>query len=198
MIYTRLDLVNEVLSVVGFLRLSAQDELHPDYVTANDMLERTNKRIQAHGYWFNTSYPELLPSPEGEIVIPGNALSVDPDNRGQNDLVVREGKLFNKTTRSFNIGGPIKVKLVELIDLDDIPATAQMFVLAAARLRYFFDNDGENNKKADLEKEYGAALGAFHSDQLAHEDLNVLNGTSMIYHRYGRSGGRFNLRHGSS
>lgn len=199
MIYTKLELVNEVLSVVGLLRLSAQDDLHPDYTEASETLDRVNKRVQARGLWFNRSYPTLIQTIAGEVIIPSNAISVDPVNAADNNIVVRGGKLYDKQSRSTVIGKDVQVRLVELIDIEDLPPTAQMFVLAAARLQFHSDKDGEQAKKADLDKEYARAYAEFHSDLLDHEDLNILESEAMLQFKYSpstRAG--FSLRHGSS
>ena len=142
---TRLDLINSMLATTGTARLAAADVTHPNYITADLILNDVVEEFSSKPLWFNTTYRTLTPNADGKIVVPSNALTCDPADASK-DYAIRGQYLFDNGNYTFDIGEPVACVIVAELELTDMPPIAIQFVRAKARLMYYVDQDGSGNK----------------------------------------------------
>lgn len=142
---TRLDLINSMLATTGTARLAAADVTHPNYITADLILNDVIEEFSSKPLWFNTTYRTLIPNIDGKIVVPNNALTCDPADASK-DYAIRGQYLFDNGNYTFLISEPVACVIVAELELTDMPPIAIQFVRAKARLMYYVDQDGSGNK----------------------------------------------------
>jgi len=142
---TRLDLINSMLATTGTARLAAADVTHPNYITADLILNDVIEEFSSKPLWFNTTYRTLSPNIDGKIVVPSNALTCDPADASK-DYAIRGQYLFDNGNYTFDIGESVACVIVAELELTDMPPVALQFVRAKARLMYYVDQDGSGNK----------------------------------------------------
>jgi DNA-binding protein Fis len=141
----RLDLINSMLATTGTAKLSAEDTAHPNYTTADDILRDVLEEFSSRPLWFNTARRTLAANSDGKVVVPSNALSCDPVDPAL-DYAIRGQYLFDLGNYTDIINASVDVEIVAELPLEDMPPIARQFVRAAARLRYYVDQDGSGNK----------------------------------------------------
>lgn len=142
---TRLDLINSMLATTGTARLAAADVTHPNYITADLILNDVVEEFSSKAMWFNTTYRTLAPNADGKIVVPSNALTCDPADASK-DYAIRGQYMFDNGNYTFDIGEPVDCVIVAELELTDMPPVAIQFIRAKARLMYYVDQDGGGNK----------------------------------------------------
>lgn len=136
---TELAAVNQILGAVGQAPVTTLDQVNPDTVIAYETLQECTRDIQSEGWSFNreNGYPLTPDANTGHISIPDNALSIDltDDYLGAtNQVVQREGKLYNKTTHSFDWSDyeTVECDMVWLFDWTDLPSPFRDLITARA------------------------------------------------------------------
>jgi hypothetical protein len=140
----RISLINSMLRTIGTSPLSGEDTEHPDYITANDVLAEVIEDVSSMPLWFNNSMAVLLQDNDGRLVVPNNAISCDPVD-GAN-LVVRDRYLFDVDKRTNVISRDVQCYIHYEVDLADMPREAIKFIRAAARYKFYLDEDGGAQK----------------------------------------------------
>lgn len=167
----RLGIINSMLRTTGTAPLSGEDTSHPDYLTANAVLDEIIEEISSKPLWFNTSIRTLSPATDGRIGVPSNAISCDPVN-GDYNLVVRDRFLFDVDARTYVISVPIRCYIQAELDLADMPPEVIKFLRAEARYRYYLDGDGGTTKLSSYsQKAYNAAI-ELDAVNIARMDIN--------------------------
>jgi hypothetical protein len=168
---TELDIVNSMLRTIGIDGLTSTDTDHPDYVEALQVLNEVRADVNKLGYWYNTSYPTLELNASNEIVLPANSLSSDPCDRSRN-YVKRGSKLFDMDNRTYTIDAAVQVKLVENLEIEEMPETAKSYIKAKARYEFYADNDGDAQQVARLERDRLRAWAEFYREHIRNRDIN--------------------------
>ena len=118
----KLDSVNIILSNIGQAPVTALDSGNPLVETAELVLNEINRTVQAEGWVFNTEYCyPLSPDVNEEIFISDNILSIDSKPYASNNLVQRQGKLYDRTNHTFKFNSQIDTDIVWLEDFTDLP-----------------------------------------------------------------------------
>lgn len=174
----RLDLINAMLATTGTAKLTAADDSHPDYVTADDVLSRVIEEFQSRELWFNTSIRTLQPNGDGKIVVPSNALSCDPTDSTL-DYSIKGQYLFDMGNYTDVIGDEVECRIVVERDLADMPPIAIQFIRAASRFEYFADQDGGSTKL----QIYAGVLQKKENElvilNMKHSDVNFFSGKAF-------------------
>jgi hypothetical protein len=168
---TELDIVNSMLRTIGIDGLTSTDTDHPDYVEALQVLNEVRADVNKLGYWYNTSYPTLELNASNEIVLPANSLSSDPCDRNKN-YVKRGSKLFDMDNRTYTIDAAVQVKLVENLEIEEMPETSKSYIKAKARYEFYSDNDGDAQQVARLERDRLRAWAEFYREHIRNRDIN--------------------------
>ena len=132
--------VNLILGNIGETPVSSLAGSAGDaYVsTALNTLNEVARTVQEEGWEFNTdsNYP-LTPDISDYIVIADNMVSVDTMPGGIN-VTVRQGKLYNKTDRTFTFTDALDCEVVWEFDFIDTPQYIRQYIAVRAA-RVFAD-----------------------------------------------------------
>jgi hypothetical protein len=131
---TELQAVNEILASVGQAPVTTLDQTNPDVAIAYNTLQQVSREIQAEGWTFNREYEyPFTPDTNKNIVIPNNILQLDltPSYRDQ-DVVRRDGKLYDRTAHSYEFQGEVKCDVVWYFDWVDLPTPIKDYIVARA------------------------------------------------------------------
>jgi hypothetical protein len=139
---TSLQAVNQMLTGIGQAPVVSLDSSNPEIASALIILDAVSTEIQGEGWHFNqeTSYPFLADN-NGNISIPTNILSLSDnkiDNRQQYQTVIRDGKLYDKVSHSFDFGAgtSIECDVVWKFDFEDLPQCFQDYIIARATRQF--------------------------------------------------------------
>lgn len=137
---TELAAVNRIIGAVGQAPVASLSSPNPEVSIALQTLRDVSKEIQAEGWSFNSEREFILiPDVNQEILLPGNLLSITlsrvPENYGV-DVTRRSGKLYNKTTHTFDWGTipSLKCDVVWFYPIEDVPQPVVDYIVARARV----------------------------------------------------------------
>lgn len=139
------DAINEVLSNLNELPLDVGDLIKdvPTAIIVNSQLEIARRKVLSYGWNFNSLTYTLTPNNEGYIVIPSTWLSVD--GYDDNDLIVRDYKLFDKAKMSYTFSGSVKLDVIEDSLFDDIPFHIANYIIQVASLQSYINIIGNTD-----------------------------------------------------
>lgn len=137
----RLEIINQMLSALSYERVNSLND-NEEVVAADALLKRVSKQVQAKGWSFNTDNISLVHDQFGQIRLPNNALDIDPVS---NQYVRRGGKLYDKKNLTFNIGKPIRVRMVIELNIEDIPDRVVQYLADTATLEFIQNYSAEQN-----------------------------------------------------
>jgi hypothetical protein len=134
---SRLEAVNEMLSSVGEAPVNALQTGYVESDIAENLLDSVSRETQSKGWNFNTNEKwTLTPNSNKELYLPSNTLKADGTVQNATDnWVMREGKMFNRVTNSFQSEVTLSVTLTTLLDFTSLPEAARRYItLKASRL----------------------------------------------------------------
>lgn len=177
---TELDAVNTCLAVIGESPVNSVTNTGLiDAVIARQTLHETLRQVQSNGWSWNTDDNFVLtpqfPLP-GDILVPANTISVDAMDPNF-DVSLRGGKLFNKRDQTFKFDEAVKVRIVRLIDFEEMPQTARHFVMIRTA-RIFQDRVVGSQTLSGFNKEDELrALVALRNGEAEIQDHTIYNNT---------------------
>jgi hypothetical protein len=127
---TKLDAVNIVLSNVGQAPVTQIDNDNPMVALAVNMVDEVAEAVQSEGWVFNyeTHYP-FVPDVNGEIPIADNIIRIDDSDPYTNrEIVVRNGKLYDKIAHSFKFTEKIELDVTWLLEFEDLPQPVKQYI----------------------------------------------------------------------
>jgi len=173
-LYTKLDVVNRGLSLLGQSPVNDIETPHPAVPSILNMLDMYNKQVQSRKWWFNYETTTLIPQPSGEIMVPNDVASVDACDKR---LVVsqRDRRLYNHNTGTFVFYAPVQVYLHRVLPFEDLPPAAAVYVMTQALLRLQGGLDGDGVRYRDIAAEDEAALKALTAESTRNTQANLLH-----------------------
>ena len=160
MALTTLDVVNDMLGLLGERRVNAIDEPHPMIPNAVAKLETATAWVQADMWWFNVEYPTLTPQAgTGELLVPNDTAACDSLTQYPR-LAVRGNRLYNLDDVTDVFTDPIRVRLHRIVPFDDCPLLVRAYIAARAKLDFQKDYDGDSMKAQILAQEIRTAMPA--------------------------------------
>lgn len=120
--------VNLILPYFGENTITRIDYKHPTVVIILDVLEAMQNNFLSKGWWFNTSIVTLYPSKEGEISAPETAISI-VNTKHDVVLSIRDQRVFNSTDRTYKFTDPVKVKLIDNVEFEELPDSVAMWLV---------------------------------------------------------------------
>lgn len=177
---TQLNVVNDMLGSLGEAEVNSLVGQAPLISRCVSLLRTANAREQTKGWWFNTETLTLTPDNSGAVVVSADALKVDPIDPNL-PYTHRGNRLYNlkagtEDPRVFTY--PVEVRLVRLIDFEDLPAAAQFAVSYAAQIEFHGGVDGDSDKVALLTRAYRQAALDLSAEHIRAVGANLLNNPS--------------------
>lgn len=136
---TELDIINRMLPKMGYTTVS-QLTSDIEVVDAQQIFNEVDKDIQSMKWAFNTESLTLLPDTLGEILLPSNVLSTDPEEAR---YVRRNGKLYDIPNNTYAINKSVVVEIATRLNIEDVPPPVAQYIAAEAVLRYVTYNSAE-------------------------------------------------------
>lgn len=159
-IITELSIVNACLNSIGETRVnSITGSTNPMVTNARTALQRTMAQEQSTSWWFNTETVTLAPLVDGRYQAPSDTLELSTQ-RGVNPgwMTLRGNYIYDTDGGKYHTGTrPLKVRLVRILPLSDIPYTGQQLIQAATIYRFLIDFDGDELKLRGAADDYEAA-----------------------------------------
>lgn len=185
---TELEAINDMLSLISESPVASLDEASrvADAQIAMQILRRENRTVQTHGWDWNTEENQTLsPDLDGNIIVPRNTIKIDPTDPSI-DYVMRGGKLWDRTNKTFNIGKKVTVTITFVHPFEDLPETARRYISMTAGRK--FENrtigDGQSHQinELDVLKAWSILL----QEECDNTESNVLQSTTVRRISHGR------------
>ena len=175
---TKLSAVNIVLSNVGQAPVSTVDNDNPMVVMAANVVDEVTNSVQSEGWTFNTekSYP-FTPDTSRKINIPNNILQIDTSYTSLLDVVLRDGKLYNKRDHTYNFTEQVLADVIWLVEFDDMPEAFKQYVSMRAANLYAGRAVGSAEAVKFGEREEAQARSAMIEYETQQGDYNYLGTT---------------------
>ncbi len=172
---TKLSAVNIVLSNIGQAAVTTVDNDNPMVVMAVNTLDEVSDSVQSDGWVFNKEYGyPFTPDNNNRIVIPNNVLALDSDYTSDQDLVIREGFLYDKRAHSFTFTQQMNLNVVWLVDFDDMPEAFKNYVTMRAANLFAGRAVGSKEAVKFGEREEAQARAAMLEYETQQGDYNML------------------------
>ena len=192
MALTTLDVVNDMLGLLGERRVNDLMEPHPMIPNAIAKLETATAWVQADMWWFNVEYPTLTPQAgTGELLVPNDTAACDSLTQSPR-LAVRGNRLYNLDDVTDVFTAPIRVRLHRIVPFDDCPLLARAYIAARAKLDFQKDYDGDSMKAQILAQEIKDSYARMHSEHIRNAKANILHRPSVLVKLQAIVGGRPN------
>ena len=175
--YSRLDIINEMIVSTGARPLTAEQSRHPLYMKAEQLLDRVQASVQAVGLWFNTEVRDIEPQSNGEVIVPQGCIKADPVDRHCN-LTLRSSKMYNLDTGNFEVGATVRLKMIFEIDLEDMPLAAQEYIRAKAVYTFYLNEDGADPKLGNYRNERDLGWQTLYREHLRNRQVNIFDNAS--------------------
>lgn len=137
---TKLVAVNTMLIGIGEAPVNTLNSGLQEAEIAGIMLDNISREVQSKGWAFNTDIRFTLgTNTANEIVVPSNCLYVDTTlvRRDYNkDVILRDGKLYDRTGNTFTFTAGVVVDIVYLLDFETIPETARNYITLRAGRKF--------------------------------------------------------------
>jgi len=136
---TELSAVNSILGAIGQSPITTLNYENPEIGFIYNLLTEVNKDVQNEGWHFNTEYHiKQDPDANKNIPIPNNALRYDINdgfNNKQQDVVNRDGKLYDLVNHTNEFDNALYLDLVTLYPFTDLPNVFQRYITYRAAVR---------------------------------------------------------------
>lgn len=190
MALTTLDVVNDMLGLLGERRVNSVNEPHPMIPNALSKLDTAVSWVQADMWWFNVEYPTLTPQAGlGTILVPNDTASCDSLTQYPR-LAVRGNRLYNLDDVTDVFTAPIRVRLHRVVPFDDCPLLARAHIAARAKLDFQKDYDGDSMKAQILAQEIKDSYARMHAEHIRNAKANMLYKPSVAHKLMTIVGGR--------
>ena len=176
---SKLDAINSMLIGVGEAPVNTLNSGLQEAEIAAITLTTVSREVQSSGWTFNTDLKiTLVRNTANNIVVPLNTLQVDTlglKRRYDTDVVLRSGKLYDRTTNSFVFTADIEVDIVLLFDFEELPEVARRYISLRAG-RKFQENTIGSSEMTQLQyKDEQNALFALREADSQAADFNIFD-----------------------
>ena len=133
---TKLEAINAMLAAIGQApvnTLTGGGSL--DTSVAVQTLDRVNREVQSRGYHWNTdkAYTLIPDSGTGKITATSIMLQVDTVGKSINTDIIKRGDYFwDRVNHTFVIPEAVTANIVWLLDFEDIPEVARVYIYTRA------------------------------------------------------------------
>lgn len=170
---TRLDIINDMISSTGSRPLLAGQTRHPMYLKADTLLTRVVSTVLSLGLWFNTECRILKPQPDGKVMVPTNCIKAESLS-GPN-VSLRGNCLWDLNTGAPWDDGPIAVRMLFDLNLEDIDIVAKDYIRARATYEFYLGDNGADPKLSNYRNERDNAWVVLWRDHIRNRKTSVLD-----------------------
>ena len=132
---SELDALNVLLTNIGQQPILNIKNTNPQVALAKTVLNQVVSDVLTEGWTFNREmdYP-LTPNGDQEFMLPENVVAWDLTWPTDYDVVIRDGKLYDKRnhTYEFDKDTTLKMDIVWLFDFEDIPNAIRNYITIRA------------------------------------------------------------------
>lgn len=190
MALTTLDVVNDMLGLLGERRVNALNEPHPMIPDALAKIDSASAWVQGDLWWFNVEYPTLAPQAvTGYLLVPNDTAACDSLTQCPR-LAVRGNRLYNLDDITDVFTSPIRVRLHRVLPFEDCPLLARAYIAARAKLDFQKDYDGDSMKAQILAQEIKESYARMHAEHIRNAKANLLGRPSVAVKLMNIVGGR--------
>lgn len=191
-----LEAVNIVLAGTGESRITVLDALHPQQAQIVALIEKTSKRLQSRGWWFN-KYDQKWPfgtdvTRPTRTAVPAANITFVPKLRADY-WIKRAGFVYDLQAQDFLSNTVVEVNAIELIAFEELPDTFADFVAATAAFSFTSDFEPDSGRLTTLRGEIQMAQITMMADHIRNSRVNLFTAGSTGYslarshgQRYGR------------
>lgn len=173
---SELDAVNWLLSIIGEGPVSnLEDTGLIDVASAQDDLRQLSRQVQMKGWHFNSEDALSLPlDVNGEIPVGANWLSVKATQRDGRDVVMRNGKLYDRRKMTSVFDTPVEVRLVYFLPWEDLPEHARNYIKVLAGEKFQKSRVGSTTLHQLSQEDVARARVDFLREDASHRQINFL------------------------
>ena len=132
---SELDALNVLLTNIGQQPILNIKNTNPQVALAKTVLNQVISDVLTEGWTFNREldFP-IEPNSDGEVYLPENVVAWDLTWPTDYDVVIRDGKLYDKRnhTYEFDKNTTLKMDIVWLFDFEDIPNAIRNYITIRA------------------------------------------------------------------
>ena len=129
---TELSAVNSILGSIGQSPVNNLDFDNPEIGFIHNLLREVNVDVQNEGWSFNSEeHVTFSPDSNGYITMPANVIRFDVHdglNNRTTNVVVRNGRLYDKYTHTDVFTSDLLVDVVSLYEFNDLPSIFQRYI----------------------------------------------------------------------
>jgi len=197
---TELDAVNEMLLAIGQAPVNTLEVAGiRDVSVARLQLTNVNREVQSKGHKFNTFVVKLSQRLDGHVLVPTDALQVDPVDPNIDAIVqvdfndAGQRKLYDVRRDSFEFEKPVEVEMIRLLPFEALPQYARSYITALAARRFQASVVGSPQLDDLLREREWKAYADFRKAERISQDNNIIrdaavrHGRSMTYNRHRNS-----------
>ena len=132
---TELEAINKVLQMTGEAPVNSTVGQVGIAKQAQDALNSASREIQTEGWTFNTDYEKNLvrnTSNEIEVGVTTTRVYINPQTYPEYDIVVRQGKLYDRKTQKSTFTEDIKADVTTILDWLELPEYARRYIMVRA------------------------------------------------------------------
>lgn len=171
-----------MLSVIGEAPVAslADTDLVPDAGLALNILTFQCRKVQGRGWDWNTEESYALSmAVDGTVTLPPNTLKVKAAD-ACNDYVARDGKLYDRTNKTFTFTAQPVVTITFGYDFEELPESARAFVAAIAGKIFEARSQGDTALGAEEDKEVLSAWAALLQEECETEQFDVMTQSPTV------------------
>lgn len=179
---TELEAVNDMLSLIGESPVASLSEASgvADAQIALQLLRRESRAVQQSGWDWNTETEyRLAPNNDGEIILPPNTIKVDASDP-QHDYIFRDGKLWDRTNKTFKINKAVYLDIVFVLPFNELPNTARRYISLLAGRKFENRMQGDSESNQINERDVMEARADLIDEECENADLNVVKDSPTI------------------
>ena len=130
---SRLQAVNIILSNIGQAPVTTLRSGNVQAEMAENLLDEITKAVQSEGWVYNTEvdYP-IVPDSNKHCTLPPNVLTWDGVEYNRADLIIRDGKLYDKRLHTFEFERTLYVNVVWYFQFEDLPEAFRNYITIRA------------------------------------------------------------------
>lgn len=134
----KIDAINVILSAVGNSPINSLDEQEQsvDIYNAIRILDDVSRQVQRRGWQFNTVNERVIKPDSSTKQIRYNPSWIELFPLDRNVYVKRGDYLFNQTSDTFIFDKDITLKIIEVVDFEDLPDCFKTYIVTKAAIKF--------------------------------------------------------------